>query len=246
MRFRLFYLMLFWGIFPNLVFSRSKDSVKIDSIAVNSSKIDTGHASITEWGLKDLQKFYDLGILLYGNRDLFKRFINEYPNLLDINGKYLYIGLHFQKLNSLEIGIEKGHRSLMEFWKYSGKRLSFQIGSRNQLMHYGLKYGYTKSGAFFTYGFDVGALRNKLTPGLIYFQPQIGITSMGTWSLTYGYNFVASRSNDLPISAHTISLRYSNNRPIRNGTLKIKSASRILLRDYERLKQMGIDITQLF
>lgn len=188
---------------------------------------------------------YEVGKLLWKNRDLAKRVYKSYPDLLVIKGYYPSFGYQYQGSSLLELGIVKGKRDLLKPLTFSEWRLSagyyfMPTSSPN----FSLNLGYGKSAALYTYSISAQSITAFNKQPTYAIRPEVGLSILGSWSLTYGYSiFLNNNYLNLPNSVFT--LRYTRQNFRKNIIKKRDEVLRTLIVDYPKFVKLGLDIKKI-
>ncbi len=195
--------------------------------------------------IDNVDVIYEVGKLLWKNRDLAKRIYKSYPDLLLIKGCYPSIGYQYQGSSVLELGIVKGKRDLLKPLTFSEWRLSagyyfLPTSSPN----FSFNFGYGKSAALYTYSITAQTITAFNNQPTFAFRPEVGLSILGSWSLTYGYSiFLNNNYLNLPNSVFT--LRYTRQNFRKNIIKKRDEVLRTLIVDYPKFVKLGLDIKKI-
>ncbi len=236
------------------------DSAQMDSTQSISQDSAQMHADSLE-ALKQFVNNFDVmrevGILLWKNRDLAKKVYNAYPNLFVIKGYYPSYGMGLQGLNffgtnTFELGIVKGKRDLFKPLTFSQWHVAgtyYFVPDSRAIKEptdytFGLNVGYGKSKGLYCYSIDAQAITSFNGNVNYSIRPEIGLSILGTWNLTYGYSIFLN-DNYLNLPHNSITLRFTPQSFRKNLIKKRDHVLQTLIVDYPRFVKLGLDLKKL-
>ncbi len=201
----------------------------VDSYAKDTISIDTEK-------LKKISKIISANILLA------QAIKKDYPSLFKIQGYHPMVGYSYQGIGSLSFGIARGTRSVFRPLSYQNIHANAMLFlNTSPLNTYGLNVGYTKSKALTYWGIEGISVRNKEGEITYAIRPEIGFSVLGVLNIGYGYNLIFHQ-NYSNLSTHTFVIRYTQQSPKKAIKKKMREINYILNRDYQNLKNIGLDI----
>jgi hypothetical protein len=208
-------------------------------------KQELAHQTELQEIIDNADVIYEVGKLLWKNRDLAKRIYKSYPDLLVIKGYYPSFGYQYQGSSVLELGVVKGKRDLLKPLTFSEWRLSagyYFLPTSSPNFSFNLVYG--KSAAFYTYSISAQTITAFNEQSTYAIRPEVGLSILGSWSLTYGYSiFLNNNYLNLPNSVFT--LRYTRQNFRKNIIKKRDEVLRTLIVDYPKFVKLGLDIKKM-
>jgi len=236
------------------------DSTQVDStqsISQDSTQMRVDSMEALEKFVNNFDVLREVGILLWRNRDLAKKVYNAYPNLFVIKGYYpsYGIGYHGLKLfgtNTFEFGIVKGKRDLFKpltFSQWHAAGTYYFVPDSRAVAEptdytFGLNVGYGKAKGLYCYSIDAQAITSFYGNVNYSIRPEIGLSILGTWNLTYGYSIFLN-DNYLNIPNSSITLRFTPQSFLKNLIKKRDHVLQTLIIDYPRFVKLGLDLKKL-
>ena len=218
-----------------------------DTTALGIPVIDTISADSAEYGAnfkfskKDIQKI--IKTIKY-SKEVYQIVKRDYSSLFEMNGYHPHLGYSYQGINTFYFGVGYGKRNLFKPTTYSNIQGGFIFTpSQNYDPNIGFHLGYTKAKLFTFWGIEADALNHSNNGLSLVVRPEIGLTVIGSFNLGYGYGFNLSDNNN-SMGGHTFTVRYTHQFLKKNIQRKVKEFNIIFRRDYQRLKEIGLDLAQ--
>ena len=244
----------------NIATTAVLDSLQVDSIqsiSQDSTQMRVDSMEALEKFVNNFDVLREVGILLWRNRDLAKKVYNAYPNLFVIKGYYpsYGIGYHGLKLfgtNTFEFGIVKGKRDLFKpltFSQWHAAGTYYFVPDSRAVAEptdytFGLNVGYGKAKGLYCYSIDAQAITSFNGNVNYSIRPEIGLSILGTWNLTYGYSIFLN-DNYLNLPNSSITLRFTPQSFRKNLIKKRDHVLQTLIIDYPRFVKLGLDLKKL-
>jgi hypothetical protein len=161
-----------------------------------------------------------------------------------MNGFHPHLGYSYQGINTFYYGVGYGKRDLFKPTEYSNIHGGFiTTPSQNYDPNIGVHLGYTKAKLFTFWGIEADALNHSNNGLSLVVRPEIGLTVIGSFNIGYGYGFNLSETNS-SMGGHTFTIRYTHQFLKKNIERKVKEFNFIFRKDYQRLKEIGLDLAQ--
>lgn len=236
------------------------DSAQMDSIqsiSQDSTQMRADSLEALENFVNNFDVLQEVGLLLWKNRDLARKVYNAYPNLFVIKGYYPSYGMGLQGLklfgtNTFEFGIVRGKRDLFKPLTFSNWHASaayLLVPDSRAIKEptdytFGLNVGYGKAKGLYCYSIDAQAITSFNGTVNYSIRPEIGLSILGTWNLTYGYSIFLN-NNYLNLSNSSITLRFTPQSFRKNLIKKRDHVLQTLIIDYPRFVKLGLDLKKL-
>jgi hypothetical protein len=218
-----------------------------DTTALEMPKIDTAAADSTgyranfKFSKKDIQKI--IKSIKY-SKEIYQIVKRDYSSLFKMNGFHPHLGYSYQGINTFYYGVGYGKRDLFKPTEYSNIHGGFiTTPSQNYDPNIGVHLGYTKAKLFTFWGIEADALNHSNNGLSLVVRPEIGLTVIGSFNIGYGYGFNLSETNS-SMGGHTFTIRYTHQFLKKNIERKVKEFNFIFRKDYQRLKEIGLDLAQ--
>lgn len=190
---------------------------------------------------KDIQKI--IKAIKY-SKEVYQIVKRDYSSLFEMNGYHPHLDYTLQGINTFHLGLGYGKRNLFKPTIYSNIHGGLIVtSSQNYSPNFGVNIGYTKSKLATFWGIEADALNHSNNGLSLVVRPEIGLTIIGSFNLGYGYGFNLSNSNN-SMGGHTLTIRYTHQFLQKNIERKVKEFNFIFRRDYQRLKEIGLDLAQ--
>ena len=233
------------------------DSLQVDSIqsiSQDSTQMRADSLEALEKFVNNFDVLREVGFLLWRNRDLAKKVYNAYPNLFVIKGYYPSYAVRFHGLSAtaFEVGIVKGKRDLFKPLTFSNWHASaayLLVPDSRAIKEptdytFGLNVGYGKAKGLYCYSIDAQAITSFYGNVNYSIRPEVGVSILGTWNLTYGYSIFLN-DNYLNLPKSTITLRFTPQSFRKNLIKKRDHVLQTLIVDYPRFVKLGLDLKKL-
>lgn len=190
---------------------------------------------------KDIQKI--IKTIKY-SKEVYQIIKRDYSSLFEMNGYHPHLGYDYQGINTFHLGLGYGKRNLFKPTLYSNLHGGLILTASDQVKpQLGFNLGYTKSKLLTFWGVEIDAI-NQREQGLnLILRPELGLTLIGSFHIGYGYGIKLNSANS-GIGGHTFTVRYTHQFLQKNIERKVKEFNFIFRRDYQRLKEIGLDLAQ--
>ncbi len=148
-------------------------------------------------------------------------------NLTLLQGTHYIYGYNYQGQHGLEFGLAKGRRNLLKPFNYqnvhaTGMVIFPQNESKAQGPLFAVNAGITYAKLFTVFSIQGQYMTNFQNNGAFVLRPEAGLTFLGLFDVTYGYNFFAPKDR-YTISNHVLSVRITRQRVYRDIKQRLKS-----------------------
>jgi hypothetical protein len=218
-----------------------------DTSTLALQTIDTAYTDSNEYGAnfkftkKDIQKI--IKTIKY-SKEVYQIVKRDYSSLFEMKGFHPHLGYSYQGINTFYYGVGYGKRNLFKPTQYSNFHGGFIFTpSSSYDPNIGVHLGYTKAKLFTFWGIETDALNHSENGLSLVVRPEIGLSVIGSFNIGYGYGFNLSDNNN-SMGGHTFTIRYTHQFLKKNIERKVQEFNFIFRRDYQRLKEIGLDLAQ--
>ena len=204
------------------------------------SKLDSSIRQNTDTSLQIVKSTKEYILKIIELKSILVSLKSMHKPLFELSGNYLNVGYAKYGINSFEIGISHGKRNLFSPMKFAERHLNLIYATKYNSNYKGISVGFSKSNALFYKGIEFQYITNFNHQNTFILRPEIGITFFGSLNLSYGYNFMNHKLEN--VSANVLHLRFTKQNFRKNIKAKLFQFKNTIENDKEILKGLGIRI----